>query len=502
MALAYQPPGVAVTEVVSPQVAPLLATPASVCLVGPAQGYQTRTDQFVLSGTTPIPLPGLPAGSTVQTVVTVKDALNPSKGAADGSGYVTPADYTVNAVNGTITRVGAGAIADGTLVNVTYNFVPGDYYMPARLFDLGSVESRFGRALAPDGNSINSALSYAALCAFENGAGSIVCQPLFKRATAGDATTAAQQPNATDIANVTTWADTLFGLRGIEDINVLVPVIGQSVANVGDAQQLAIFQAVQDHLNFMAGMEQYIIGILGEDNSTSATVATKPTLRAHAATLQSRYGGSLSQQMVFLSPAKFTRALPGYGKAIVVGGQYVAASIAGMLAAQPVSSPLTREVIAGYINVADSTVTLQDKNVDAAAGLLVVEQRGQNVQIRHSVTLDNTSTANRELSVVRAKHRMIESVRDTMESQIIGKVIADGNSPYIVRSAVVAVLEGLRQAGDLVDYSQVTARLKSLDPTTIQVKFSYRPAFPLNYVEVTFALDLTNQTLQAVGASV
>jgi hypothetical protein len=35
----------------------------------------------------------------------------------------------------------------------------------------------------------------------------------------------------------------------------------------------------------------------------------------------------------------------------------------------------------------------------------------------------------------------------------------------------------------------------SLEPTTIQVKFSYRPAFPVNYIDVSFSLDLTTQTI-------
>lgn len=500
MALAYRPPGVGVSETITPQISPLLAAPALVALVGLTQGYQTRTDQFVLSGTTPVALPGLPAGATLSAVTSVKDALNPNKGATDGSGYTTPGDYTVTLGSGTITRVGAGTIADNTLVNVTYQYIPTDYFFPARMYDLGSVESRYGSGLLVDGVTINSPISYAASIAFENGADSVVVQPLFTRTVPGDATSVPLQPNATQAAAVATWQDTLFPLRDIEDINVIVPIAGQSQANVTDAALLSIFQTVQDHQNFMASQYQYIVSVLGEDASASATVATKATIQSHANTLRGRYGGLIAEQTVLLNTAKFARALPNFGRSATLGGQYMAAAIGGMLASRPVSASLTRKVVSGFTAALDAR-DMQEKNADAAAGLMVIEQKAQNIVVRHAVTLDNASPARRELSVVRAKHRMIESVRDTLDRQIIGNIIADGNATSIVRSTVIGVLEQLRQDRDLVDYSGVEARLMSLEPTLIQVRFSYRPAFPLNYVDVVFSLDMTAGTVQVNGSN-
>lgn len=502
MTLAYTPPGVSISEIVTPQISALLSEGALVCLVGLTQGYQTRTDQFVISGTSATPLPGLPVGGTVSSVISVKDALDPSKGNTDGSGYALTNDYTVS--GNTISRVGAGAIADNTLLNVTYQYVPSNYYEPIRLYDLGSIESRFGSALDPTGTAINSPISYAASICFENGVDSIVIQPLFRRSTPGDPTTDKQQPNlsnsgtAGSYANSSTWADTLYGLRDIEDINVIVPITGQSQTNVTDSSQLAVFQVVQDHLQFMTGEDQYIVNLFGEDSSASSSVAQKATLQAHASTLRSRYGGVLAEQTVLVSPAKFTRALPGLGQSIPVGGQYAAAAIAGMLASRPASSALTRKVVSGFDSVAESR-TLNEKNADAAAGLFVIENKSGNVLVRHAITLDTSSSARRELSVVRAKHRMIESVKDTLDRQIIGQIIADDNAPGIVSTTVSAVLEQLRLNRDLVDYSPVDARLTSLDPTIIEIRYSYRPSFPLNNVDVQFAIDLSTGSVSTTS---
>jgi hypothetical protein len=127
---------------------------------------------------------------------------------------------------------------------------------------------------------------------------------------------------------------------------------------------------------------------------------------------------------------------------------------------------------------------------------MVIEQIKGQIRCRHAISLDNTHGASRsEVSVVRAKFLMVESVKETLENQIIGQIIADGNSPIIVRSAIVGVLSALQSAGDLVDFATPVVQIASLEPTTITASFSYRPAFTLNYIDIVFALDLSSQTV-------
>lgn len=489
MSLAYRPPSVTITEEVSPQTSSSLAAPAVPCLVGVAQGFQTRTDQFVLSGTSATTLPGLPDNAKLQNVTSVVDAFDPSKGAIDGSGYVATSDFTVSAANATITRKADGAIADGTVVNVTYAFVPDNYYEAIRLYDLASIEARFGPALTSDGQGIHSPLSYAAAIAFENGASDIVLQPLFTLTTPADPSSVRKQPTPTDVSAPATWSTTLQALRSNDDVNLITPVVGQSDTNVGDATLLSIFQVVQDHIRYMQTQDQFIIAVFGEDRSASNSVATAATLRSHATTLKGRYGGLVAEQTVLLSPAKFSKSLPTAGTSIVIGGQYAAAALMGAVASRAVSSSLTRKYLSGLNSILDPR-GLQDKNTDAASGLLVLEQKGQNIQVRHAITLDDSSSARQELSVVRAKHRMIESLRDTVDSQIVGQIVADDQAVGKVETTITSVLSRLRQVGDIVDYANVSARLLTNEPTTIEVKFSYRPAFPINYVNIAFSIDL------------
>lgn len=485
MALAYRPPSVSVTEVIDPTLTPLVGVAASICLVGLSQGEIQQTDAIALTATDAIPLPSVPDDATMASdaIISVTDAVNPGNAP---NGYLATTDYTFNSTTKTVTRVSSGAIPAGATVYVVYTYVPANYFHPIRLDNMQDIEARFGSSYNTDGTAINSALTYGAGVAFENGATDVVLLPLSYNSSG-----TLQQPNDTQAAASATWATCLALLRDIEDINILVPIVGQSQTNVGDAQELAIFETVQDHLRFMATQGQMMMAFIGEDSSASNSVAQPATLQSHALTLAARYGGAVSEQLVFVSPSKFTRATPGsLVNDFFLGGQYVAAAISGMIAARSVSQALTRQTISGITSIALSR-TKTEMNADAQDGLCVIWQRGSLVQVRHGITLDNTSTVKREISIVRAKHRVMESVRLTMEEQVIGQVIADGEAPSIIAAITGGVLDDLRTEGDIVDFSDISARTLSLDPTEVEVRFSYRPAFPVNYISVVFSLDLT-----------
>jgi hypothetical protein len=435
-----------------------------------------------------------PIGTTFQLVSgsqvfdSATNILDPTAGSAADGSYVQGTDFQVNLSSDskavTVVPVAASGLdTDGGTVQFAYRFVPDGYYDPIRLDSQSAVEARFGPAFNSSG--IVTPLSAGAAVAFENGAATVVILPL---AVTGDI-----QPNATQAADENTWDNTLLKLRDIEDVNVVVPIVGQSDANVDDDAIRRIHFKFQDFARYMQQSEgQYVVSIFGEDSSASTNVATLATLRDHANQLRSRYNSDLAEQTVLVSPSRFTRILPSNNnQSVLVGGQYVAAAIAGMLAARAVQQPLTRKQISGFSSVAFPSYDKASKNADAQQGLLVVEQKGTVVQVRHGVTLNNTDTAKRELSVVRAKHRMIQSVRSTLDNQVIGTVPADGNAPLLVQTTVISVLEQLRSARELVSYSAVEARTLTNDPTTVEVRFSYKPAFPLNYVNVVFSLDLS-----------
>lgn len=583
MAQSYVPPGVTITEVVAPQVAPLIASASEVVLVGLTLGHQTRTDQVRLGGgafvtsaaekvkltestklvkklkeaknliqvgstvtgehipadTTvvavlseteielsanatgsteeavltfefePTALPFLAAlpGSTLEKVISVYSATDPAEGENEGKGFkkyeAGIGAWKEDRSENSVVRINGGLIGANQLVNVTYEYVPAGYYNPIRLFGVSEVVNRFG---SPEGKNeageLTSPLALAAQKAFEAGARNIILQPLFKLTSGTEPEydengfiTNAEQPGPEAIAEPTTWGKTLNALDTVQAIDLIVPVVGQGNAEgrVNDGIVTAIFKEFLGYEQKREVLEQFIFGVFGEDGTTGEALTSK--IYKHAQEIRAYAGGALASHNVLLNVNNAGISLIE-GSEASVGGQYLAAAVAGAMASRPVASSLTRKGITGFTKIKTLKTTTQ-KNEDAEEGLMVIEQiqNGQ-IRCRHAITLDTNHGASRsEVSVVRAKFLMIESVKETLENQVIGQIIADGNSPIIVRSAIVGVLSALQSAGDLVDFKTPVVALATTEPTTITASFSYRPAFTLNYIDIAFSLDLSSQTV-------
>jgi hypothetical protein len=54
---------------------------------------------------------------------------------------------------------------------------------------------------------------------------------------------------------------------------------------------------------------------------------------------------------------------------------------------------------------------------------------------------------------------------------------------------VIGVLEGLMAEEAISGYADVKARFLQNDPTTIEVRFQYTPAYPINTISVVFTIN-------------
>lgn len=414
-------------------------------------------------------------------------------------------------------------IPNNRRVNVTYIYEPNDYYYPYAVtaYNFSSIVDRYGAAFKTSGEGagviVNSPITLAAKIAIENGASNFVIQPLFyseDNIDDGPITSRRAPTNAESVSTTYTWSKTFQSLRDYENIGIIVPVVGQDTAysfgsdgtatpaSLGDTVQFQIAQLLQNHIAYIDNAnDQLAIGVFGEDSTDStdaAPLAARATLQTNINTLQNTSINSQTwnERFIYVSPTKFERPSDGGNSSVnaVLGGQYAAAAIGGMLSSRKASVSLTRKGVSGFKKVVDPRTKLE-KTEDSGKGFFVIEQnKDGNIWVRHSLTTDVTSSATAEVSVVRAKHLMIDSVRQTIDNDIIGKIVADDNAPLIVQSAIGGTLRKLQDEGELVSFNSVQARIATVDPTVIEVRFNYRPAFPVNYVNIRFAIDLTSGT--------
>lgn len=392
-----------------------------------------------------------------------------------------------------------GSAENRRTVKVSYKATTPDYYLPVRCFSYSEVERRFGPAINPATGQILSALTFGAYFTFINGASDVVAQAVYHTSDASDSQAPRSAPTDRSVdvsAYVADWATSFRSLRDLSDINVIIPIVGQD-ASLSDTNIRAVFTALQDHINYQAENDEHVVCLMGEDSSQTVGRASLATLQSHAQSLGTH---PMAQRTVLVSPAAFAFPNGNLAKGYQpIGGQYMAAALAGQLAARPVQDALTRKSVVGFADVLDYR-SKEDKNNDAQAGLLVVERKNSAVIVRHAVTTAITDANSQELSVVRAKLYMMESIRRTLDARIVGQIPADDVAPTVVGVTIQGVLETLVQGRAIVSYSALqVASLSPSQPSTLRVRFNYKPSYPLNNIEVDFSIDVSTGTTTTFG---
>ena len=380
-------------------------------------------------------------------------------------------------------------VADNRVdVRVEYQYIPTDYYSPTLFASFQELEAKYGPAFDSNGDVVNPLSASAYMC-FSAGSNEIIAQPLFSRNTNGTRI-------AGDETDSDDWATTLEALRGQNAINVLVPAVGQS-ASINDDTLYSIFTKFSEHIEYMQQDNEYVIAIFGEDSTSSPvgnSVASTATLQQHAQQLGQR---TYPERTVLVSPASFSIPNPKTGQAKQMGGQYVAAKIAGMLGRYPVQSSMTRNPVPGVSDTSPYKNSTE-KDQDAGYGLMVIENNNGVVRVRHAITTAVGDSNNRELNAMRSKFFMIETVRNTLDTNALGKILADNRAPFVISSMVIGTLEYLRNTGAIAGYSNVSATPNSTSPTSMVVRFTYSLPYAINNIEVALSLDSTTGSISAL----
>lgn len=422
--------------------------------IGPSSGTIALTNQGVnLSN-----IPTGPAGTTSRNIYRRKSIGTNADNLfhlvatlANNTATTLTGETASDTVANTAATPKAG-IGDGDTVTVTYNYADVSYYQPTLLDNYGLIASKYGAPFDANGN-VNSPLSFAARLAFLNGASEVVCVA---------STTAAQA----DIQNA------LALLANDPTIRIVVIADGSTGS----------LSALASHVQTMNNIGFYRIGVAGRDGSSSAITTT--SLRQSAQ-------GINYEAVRLVSPTSFAMQNPVTGNQLNVGGQYVAAAIAGMYAARDVQVPLTRKPLAGFTGINDLR-TSSDQVLDAQAGLLPIDLLGGVLRVRHDVTTAPGSVNTRESAVVRAKYEMATRLKLSLDSSVIGLTATAQRAILVVQSVVTGVLEQMLLEQAINGYQNVTAQVANADPTTIQAQFEYTPAYPINNIVVNFSINTTS----------
>lgn len=483
----YRHPGVYVDAGTNPTLATAGVAPTVMCLIGSGVGYNTfvETISFASASSVVLTKHGInPASIQVRGYITDPNASGqsiPYLFQVDVG--VTTHDYSVstntsggveNSVT-TITKSSGGKIETSyPSVTVSYQYTDANYHALNVFDDYPSIAETYGPALDPSTGALVSPLTFAAGVAILNGANQIYAIAL--NPITG---TVAQQ-----------FADAYQTLSANNvNVNLVVPLLD----GVTDQSALG--------------------GMLATLNAALVADANKGTLRMAVTGLDQSFAGSIANVASLATGISSSRIVLAYPNALeyyngvlnatqTVDGFYLAAAYAGVLARQDPQMPLTHKLVQGFSAITASvlkTLTVTNKDTLAKGGVAVVEpDRAGRLRVRHGLTTNYAGgVLNREISLIRSQDALYNLLQDTMEnSGLIGIPITD-TTALQVKSIVSGALETAKNSssGLITDYNSLAVRQQappSGDPTVIDVRFAYKPPWPLNYILVSFTVDTSN----------
>lgn len=475
----YVPPGLSINAVSLGSIAAVGTGTDVVCLVGEGIGYEVNTETVSFASSSAIALTKKfvdPDSIVVSAImddgptVFVPDVVSPA--ATHDYSVTTSQDVT------TVTRHNTGDLPTDRPVTISYHYADDGYFALNRFTDFQSLSAIYGTPLDATTGEIISPLSFAAQQAMRNGARTIYCIALDTRAGGSSV----EQFNAAYTKLLTVY-----------DINLVVPLLIDADDTSSASTYLSDFSSFLD----TAYAESFpMLGLVG----LGAAYAT-----TDADTLAT---GTLSRRVVLVWPPALNFFNPVLNATSVADGIYAAAGLAGILVNQHVNRGLTQSQLKGFTGIPASalaTMTTSRKNTWSSKGVSVIEPtRTGTLVVRHGVTTDVSDIGKREISVVRCQDNLLNNMRVTLESsQVIGDPITE-DTPLMIESLIAGALENAKNNAVIRDYTNLTVsqgQPPGGDPTVITVTFTYYPIYPLNYVVVTFTLDLSTNTVSDVTAN-
>ena len=391
--------------------------------------------------------------------------------------YVEGVDYVVDYATGRIARTAGSripsysdvtgnlmyinygwcGIKSGETVVVTYHYNSNDYNN-AHWFDTyNQFAAYFGNAWNDEGE-ISSPLSMAAYLATRNG-----MQGCYGVAVGSNTTNGANM-----MVSLADWEEAFEALEVVQGIDIIVPLSGDT----------AIWSLAQEHIVTMQAEEDERVAICGADGT--ADVISASTMIGYATGLN-------DEDMWLVSPSTFRMLNPVTSEVTVVPAYYMAAAVAGYNASVPQYMPLTAKNPSGFYS-ANEYNTKSTKTNECANGLMYVDEVGGNMRILHGLTTNASNIIGRESNIVLTKYYIIKQMRRLFANGYIGSIITD-QTLLSIKGAAHALLTDLRDANYLTSFVGPTVEQDSINPTQVNVSFSYRPTYSLNYIEITFTID-------------
>lgn len=350
------------------------------------------------------------------------------------------------------------AIQDDSTAIVTYNYSSDDYNTARWISSYNEARTWYGEPWNLTTAALQSPLSMAVYLAAQNGLGGCYCVPVAGVSMGGSAIT----------YPYTSWADAFDALTVVENVDIVVPLSGDS----------SVWQLALAHINAMKSNEDERVALIGADGTETVIPSTSMISAAQ---------GFNNEDMWLVSPSTFRFRNPISSAVEVIPGYYVAACIAGYENSVPQYTPLTRKAISGIYS-ANEYQSKSVKTNQCANGLMYVDETQGTMRILHGRTTCTNSIVEQESNIVLTKHYVIKTLRQMFENGYIGSIITPTTLLSIKASAQSALIN-LRDGNYISNFTGLSVEQDASNPTQVNIAFSYVPMYGMNYIEISFSVD-------------
>jgi hypothetical protein len=451
--MAYRIPGIVVTIVNDAgAVAPVIFERYPV-YIGEGDPYRLVTNANIVRGAGNTD--SLGSITTVNEIVSVGDLPGIAK-------YVETTDYTLSG-NDIDWSAGGDEPTAGSTYYVTYTETrPASAYQPILYFDENLIYANHGNQIRTD-SSVND-VSVAGMLGIQAGSGGVIILQLDLSAA-----TDPDNPTATELENAFIAARDL--LEAITDYKLFLVPMSSGMINTTTAADIFWNHAV------VASQP------VNKQERTVIMALPKNTTYTSAATTAQSYS---NERMVVPLVKDATVSVTG-----VTGThdmRFYNAALAGKLCSVPIGRNISDEVIP---NVSfEDNFTPNELNYLVQRGVSPAKIRGSVVRNILSITTDGTSALTEDLGVQDVKDYVKKYWREGLWAIYRNKPI---NSQLLasIATSSIGILEYLKDRLIVDDYKDIAAAQDSVEPRRVNVSGRIKPAFGLQWMDVTFTFVLS-----------
>ena len=429
----------------------------------------TQNDTFLFTSTSGIQTFTLTQSGAISNFV----LTNSLTGAPLVSGTNYSGPTTVSGVTTFTTISGSSFVQNSTYLQASYGYntvLSGTVY---NFTNYNSAASVFGQPFVYSGSTpvINSPASLAAFLAFQNGAPQVSLYNIVSQSgSLADFLTAVQSFTSND------------------SFDLVVPLVYDTTYNSQATGPL--FKGISQFLTAQANNGIFQRAFLGLDSSVTTSLAQNVPINI---------ANDMNTSRISIVNLPTINYNPGFNSStgtitgvVSLNGYYVAAGLAGLWASNAPQIPLTRKSLSGFASISNQLTTSQETTQQSYGVLVVAQNRNGSIYVRHGLTTNTSNWLTQEISISAVGDYVAKNFKQNfINSNLIGQALTS-SAMSAINNLTVTILNDLKVSGVIQNYTGISVVQSTSNPTQVLISFLYSPTIPLNYINITIAINTSS----------